>query len=119
MHEDRTPISEALLLNTIKLFLDSFHCLFINRLTQLETQMAKLTEVQAKQAEAISAVNAAVARVVEDNEAQNVTIQALKDQIAAGGTITEADLDSLIAGNQTMIDISNALDPIPAPVPVP
>ncbi len=88
-----------------------------NVIQQLEMKMAKLTEVQAKQQEAIAATQAAVARVVEDNTAQNVEIQKLKDQIAAGGTVTEADLDSLLAGNQTIIDTMNALDPIPATPP--
>lgn len=91
----------------------------LSRLSKQEHQMAKLTEVQAKQAEAIAAVQAAVARVVEDNTAQNVEIQRLKDQIAAGEPVTEADLDGLVASNQTIIDTMNALDPIPPIVPVP
>ncbi len=117
MHEPQQ--GDGQVVTVVKLFIDFVKVIMdgmFNRVSTMETQMAKLTEVQAKQQEAIVATQAAVVRVVEDNTAQNVEIQKLKDQIAAGGTITESDLDSLIAGNQTIIDTMNALDPIPPTV---
>lgn len=119
--KDKTPISEALFLNTIRLFIDKINDGISNRINNLERRMdiamAKLSDVQAKQAEAIAAVQRAVARVVEDNEAQNTEIQRLKDLIAAGTPVTEADLDGLVSSNQSIIDTMNALDPIPPTIP--
>ncbi len=114
--------SDSSVVTVVKLFLNLIqeHWKdFLSRINKLEHQMAKLTEVQAKQAEAIAATQAAVARVVEDNTAQNVEIQRLKDQIASGEPVTAADLDGLVASNQTIIDTMNALDPIPPVVPIP
>lgn len=114
---EKTAVTEGFLLTMINLFLNTFEKLISNRIHQLEIQMAKLSEVQASQAAAIKAMDAAIARVVEDNEAQNAEIQKLKDVIAAGGSVTEADLDGLVASNHVIIDKLNALDPIPPPVP--
>ena len=53
--------------------------------------MAKIEDVNAKIAEVKAAIAAEKAEVA-------AAIQALKDQIAAGGTITEAQLDAVLTG---------------------
>lgn len=86
---------------------------FANRLNILEIKMAKIEEVQAAQAAADEALSAALARVKEDIDGQAAEIQALKDQIAAGGTVTEAQLDPILERAQSFKAKLDALDPVP------
>ncbi len=57
------------------------------------TIMAKLDDVQA----ALDAIPPVLDAIAADEAKQATEIQALKDIIAAGGTITEAQLDPLLA----------------------
>lgn len=65
--------------------------------------MATLPELQAALADLQTSVDNNQAKIIAE-------IQALKDQIAAGGTVNAADLDALVAtvkGIQTDIDTTN------------
>ncbi len=90
-----------------------------NVIKQLEIKMATLSEVQAKQAAAITATQNAVKRVVDENTRQNALIKELQDKIASGEVVTAADLDPLVSGNDQIISLVEGLDNIPAPVPTP
>jgi len=71
----------------------------LNRILEKEDQiMASIQEVKdavaAKAAEVTTAIQAAIA----DEKAEvTAAIQALKDQINAGGSVTQEDLDALLA----------------------
>jgi uncharacterized protein YoxC len=55
----------------------------------------------------------ALTRVAED-------VKALQDQIAAGGGVTQADIDGLATGIEDVIASIKGLDPIPpGPLPTP
>ena len=71
--------------------LDRIESLLRHLVEQGEDTVAKIEDVNAKIAE--------VKQQIADEKAEvAAAIQALKDQIAAGGTITEAQLDSVLAG---------------------
>lgn len=74
--------------------------------------MAKLTEVQQVVADLKTATDEMAGEVDSVDSrlaAQTTLIEQLKDQIAKGGTITEADLDPLLAG---LTPVREALKPL-------
>lgn len=79
----------------IWLILDSLS----TQLNRIENNMPTIAEVKAAVAAAVQqvkdAINAAVTKEIAEVTEQ---IQALKDQIAAGGTISQSDLDEIVTG---------------------
>jgi len=53
-------------------------------------------EIMATKQEVLDAIASEKAQVLEAVESLNVQIQALKDQLAAGTPITDADLDEIV-----------------------
>jgi hypothetical protein len=79
------------------------------------TVMATVTSIKQLVVEMNDETNAIATKV----DAQDAKIKALKDQIAAGGTVSQADLDDISAGLAPISDRlkalgANQLDPIPA-----
>lgn len=70
-------------------------------LTERITKMPTIQDVKDAVAAAAAQVTTAVTDAVTKETAEVVAqIQALKDQIAQGGTISQADLDTLVASVQ-------------------
>lgn len=72
--------------------------------------MAKLEDLEA----ALDAIPPVIAKIAADEAVLMAEIQALKDQIAAGGTITEAQLQSAL---DKAVAIKGGLDSVDATVP--
>lgn len=68
--------------------------------------MAKLEDVQA----VLDSIPPVLQNIVADEAKQAADIQALKDQIAAGGTITEAQLDPLLERANAIKAAADAID---------
>ena len=112
-------IDRSVLLDVIQMFLDFQRSGLWIQLNELNTEVHKLMATVAELKAAVDKVKldtaAAIGRVAED-------VAKLKDDIANGGTVKEADLGPIAAG---LADISAALgtlDPLPdfpAPSPAP
>lgn len=80
------------------------------------TTLQELKDAQAQLATDIAAEKAEVQAKLADLTTQ---IQALKDQIAAGGTVTEQDMADLLTATQaadtSVKDISEPAPPTPTP----
>ncbi len=82
--------------------------------TQEKTLMATVLTVKQLVTDLDAETNDVAAKI----DAQAAAIQALKDQIAAGGAVTQADLDAISDGLTPISDRlkalgSNPVDPIP------
>ncbi len=86
-------------------------------LTRLESLMASVSEVKQLVSDLNDETNAVAAKI----DAQAAAIQALKDQIAAGTPVSQADLDAIGRGLTAVSDRLKTLgadtsNPIPPPV---
>ena len=68
--------------------------------------MATVAELKAALEAAKSDAAAAIARVAED-------VQKLKDDIAGGGTVKEADLEPILSGLADLSATFKTVDPLP------
>jgi hypothetical protein len=73
---------------------------------EMKRMQVDLTKLRADVETLKTETAAALTRVAED-------VQALKDQIAEGGGVTQADIDGIATGIEGVINSIKGLDPIP------
>ena len=73
--------------------------------------MATVKELNDKWDEAI----AAISRIGAEEVKQTAEIKRLRELVAGGGTITEADLDPLLAKSTAIVDALKAIDDVDIP----
>lgn len=112
-------------IDALRRHLDAQLAQILAKLADLE-RMVTLMPTDADLQTALQTFSTAVTTAVTDATTRVTTdINALKAQIAAGGTVTQADLDAVLATQTAAlsgiggIDPANPVPPTPTPAPTP